>query len=114
MSQACIFCKIIAGDIPAILIYEDEDVLAFNDISPQAPTHILVIPRKHIPGPAALTEADHVLSGKLVHIGTRLAAEAGLNDGFRLVMNNGESAGQTVFHLHMHVLGGRAMTWPPG
>lgn len=114
MSQDCIFCKIIAGDIPATLVYEDDEIIAFNDISPQAPTHILVIPRKHITGPAALTDADQALIGKLVKTGTDLAAQAGLEDGFRLVMNNGESAGQTVFHLHMHVLGGRQMTWPPG
>jgi len=114
MSQDCIFCKIINGDIPATLLYEDDDLLAFNDISPQAPTHILVIPRKHITGPAALTEADQALMGKLVKLGTELADKAGLDDGFRLVMNNGASAGQTVFHLHMHVLGGRHLTWPPG
>ncbi len=114
MSQECIFCKIIAGDIPAKLLYEDDDVLAFNDISPVAPTHILVIPRKHIIGPAALTEADQALTGKLVQVGTDLAAQTGLTEGFRLVINDGKSAGQTVFHLHLHVLGGRVMTWPPG
>ncbi|NQV43003.1 MAG: histidine triad nucleotide-binding protein [Candidatus Marinimicrobia bacterium] len=114
MSQDCIFCKIIAGDIPATLLFEDDDILAFNDISPQAPTHILVIPRKHITGPGALTEADQTLIGKLVVKGTQLAAKVGLDDGYRLVMNNGEKAGQTVFHLHLHVLGGRVMTWPPG
>ncbi len=114
MSQECIFCKIINGDIPAKLIYEDDDVVAFNDISPQAPTHILVIPRKHMAGPAEVTQADETLMGKLVKLGADLAKEAGLADGFRLVMNNGERAGQTVFHLHMHVLGGRNMTWPPG
>ena len=114
MSNECIFCKIIAGDIPAQLLYEDEDILAFNDISPQAPTHILVIPKKHIKGPAAVTDSDQPLIGKLVKIGTDLAEKAGLQNGFRLVMNNGENAGQTVFHLHMHVLGGRPMTWPPG
>lgn len=114
MSQECIFCKIIAGDIPATLLYEDEDVLAFNDISPQAPTHLLVIPRKHITGPSALTDADQVLIGKLIKKGTELAAEVRLDDGYRLVMNNGEKAGQTVFHLHLHVLGGRVLTWPPG
>ena len=114
MSQDCIFCKIIAGDIPATLLYEDEDVIAFNDISPQAPTHILVIPRRHIAGPGALTKADQALIGKLVIKGTELAEEVGLDGGFRLVMNNGESAGQTVFHLHLHVMGGREMTWPPG
>jgi len=114
VSQDCIFCKIIAGDIPATLLYEDEDVIAFNDISPQAPTHILVIPRRHITGPGALTKADQALIGKLVIKGTELAEEVGLDNGFRLVMNNGESAGQTVFHLHLHVMGGREMTWPPG
>jgi histidine triad (HIT) family protein len=112
--QDCIFCKIIAGDIPATLLFEDDDIIAFNDISPQAPKHILVIPRRHITGPDTLTKADHTLIGKLVVKGTELAAKAGLDDGFRLVMNNGENAGQTVFHLHLHVLGGRVMTWPPG
>ena len=114
MSQDCIFCKLIAGDIPAKLLYEDDDILAFNDISPQAPTHILVIPRAHIQGPSDLTEADEAMMGKLVRKGTEIADQAGLTDGFRLVMNNGEQAGQTVFHLHMHILGGRAMQWPPG
>lgn len=114
MSQDCIFCKIIHGDIPADLLYQDDEVLAFNDISPQAPTHILVIPKQHISGPERLTAADEALIGKLVRVGTDLAKEQGLDDGFRLVMNNGERAGQTVFHLHMHVLGGRSMTWPPG
>ncbi len=90
MSQDCIFCKIIAGDIPATLLFEDDDILAFNDISPQAPTHILVIPRKHITGPAALTEADQALIGKLVVKGTQLADKAGLDDGFLLVINNCE------------------------
>ncbi|MEA3285785.1 MAG: histidine triad nucleotide-binding protein [Candidatus Marinimicrobia bacterium] len=114
MTQDCIFCKIIAGDIPAKLLYEDAEMLAFNDISPQAPTHILIIPKKHIAGPAALTADDELLMGKMVNLGTTLATEAGLQDGFRLVMNNGENAGQTVFHLHLHVLGGRTMIWPPG
>ena len=114
MSQECIFCKIINGDIPAKLIYEDSEVLAFNDISPQAPVHLLVIPKKHIAGPAALSDMDQHLMGKIIKIGTDLAAEKGLKAGFRLVINDGELAGQTVFHLHLHVLGGRAMTWPPG
>lgn len=114
MTQECIFCKIIAGDIPATLLYEDDDILAFNDISPAAPIHILVIPRKHITGPASLSKADQSLIGKMILKGTELAIDADLTDGYRLVMNNGESAGQTVFHLHLHVLGGRNMTWPPG
>jgi len=114
MPQNCIFCKILSGDIPATLIYEDKDIVAFNDISPQAPTHILVIPRKHISGPASLTAADQPLMGKLINVGVELAKQSDLGDGYRLVMNNGERAGQTVFHLHMHILGGRTMTWPPG
>jgi histidine triad (HIT) family protein len=114
MSQECIFCKIINGDIPATLLFEDDDVIAFNDISPQAPTHILVIPKKHIKGPAALSDEDQPLMGKIVKVATNLAEELGLEDGFRLVMNNGELAGQTVFHIHLHLMGGRSMTWPPG
>jgi len=114
MSQECIFCKIIAGEIPAKLLYQDDDVIAFNDISPQAPTHFLVIPRKHITGPGALSQADQPLMGKLLKMGTDLAEQAGLSEGYRMVLNNGARAGQTVFHLHMHVLGGRTLTWPPG
>ena len=114
MSEDCIFCKIIRGDIPAELLYQDDDVLAFSDISPQAPTHMLVIPKKHISAPRDIGESDEALIGKLVRVGTDLAKEQGLSDGFRLVMNNGERAGQTVFHIHMHVLGGRTLTWPPG
>ena len=114
MAQDCIFCKIINGDIPAKLIFEDDDVLAFHDVNPQAPAHILVIPRKHISGPDALGDEGIVLAGKLVKTGTELASQLGLTDGYRMVMNNGEKAGQTVFHLHLHILGGRSMTWPPG
>lgn len=114
MSEECIFCKIIRGDIPAELLYQDDDVLAFSDISPQAPTHLLVIPKQHISAPGDITESDEALIGKLIRVGTDLAKEKGLADGFRLVMNNGERAGQTVFHIHLHVLGGRNMTWPPG
>jgi len=114
MSQDCIFCKIISGDIPAELLYQDEDVLAFSDISPQAPKHFLVIPKKHISKPSEIEEADETLVGRMMRVGTDLAEEQGLTDGFRLVMNNGERAGQTVFHIHLHVLGGRTMTWPPG
>lgn len=110
----CLFCKICNGDIPASKIYEDEEVVAFWDISPQAPKHFLVIPRKHLAGPASMTEDDTGLVGRLVHVAARLAAENGIGDNFRLVVNNGADAGQTVFHLHIHVLGGRAMGWPPG
>ncbi|OGR07430.1 MAG: histidine triad nucleotide-binding protein [Deltaproteobacteria bacterium RIFOXYD12_FULL_50_9] len=113
MTENCIFCKIIAGQIPAKKLYEDDKILAFWDINPAAPVHFLVIPKKHVSGPAALAEEDQDLVGKLLRDGARLAKENGI-DHFRLVMNNGSEAGQTVFHLHMHVLGGRHLTWPPG
>lgn len=113
MDKNCLFCKIINGDIPAKKFYEDEDLVAFWDISPQAPKHFLVIPKKHLAGPAAITPADQALIGKLMSTAARLAAEQGVPQ-FRLVINNGAAAGQTVFHLHMHVLGGRPMNWPPG
>ncbi|MEW6521300.1 MAG: histidine triad nucleotide-binding protein [Desulfurivibrio sp.] len=114
MHPNCLFCKIINGDIPASKLYEDDEVTAFWDIAPQAPRHFLVIPKKHITGPAALGSEDEQLIGKVMRTGARLAAENGIGDGFRMVFNNGAEAGQTVFHLHMHVLGGRAMNWPPG
>lgn len=114
MSEHCLFCKIVAGQIPAEKIYEDHDLLAFRDISPQAPTHFLVIPKKHIIGPAFLEEEDEQLVGKMMRTAARLAAELELVDGYRLVFNNGAAAGQTVFHIHLHVLGGRQLQWPPG
>lgn len=110
----CLFCKIIAGDIPADKIYEDEDVLAFRDISPQAPCHFLVIPKKHISDLNGVGEDDDNLAGKVVRIGAELAAKEGLDGGYRVVFNNGPDSGQVVFHIHMHVLGGRQMNWPPG
>lgn len=110
----CLFCKIIDGDIPAEKLYEDDNVLAFRDISPQAPTHFLVIPKKHIPSPPDLTPDDEVLLGKMMRAASRVAAEQGLDDGFRVVINSGKKAGQVVFHIHMHILGGRPMGWPPG
>ncbi len=113
MNQDCIFCKIINGDIPANKLYEDDDVVAFWDINPEAPKHFLVIPRKHISGPAGITAEDEKLAGKMIRAASSLAKENGI-EHFRLVMNNGAEAGQTVFHIHMHVLGGRRMGWPPG
>ena len=113
MSNDCLFCKIIAGDIPANKLYEDDDIFAFWDISPQAPKHFLVIPKKHISGPSDVSENDAELIGRLIKKGGELARENG-TPGYRLVFNNGAEAGQTVFHIHMHVLGGRAMSWPPG
>jgi len=109
----CIFCKIIRGEIPANKLHEDDDVLAFWDISPQAPKHFLVIPKKHIAAPDAMTPADEALIGRVTRKAAELAAANGIPE-CRLVMNNGAAAGQTVFHLHMHVLGGRPLTWPPG
>ncbi|MDO9043587.1 MAG: histidine triad nucleotide-binding protein [Desulfocapsaceae bacterium] len=114
MNKHCLFCKIIAGEIPADTLYEDDEFLAFRDISPQAPVHFLVIPKKHIAGPAFMEEEDEQLIGKMMRVGAQLAKDLELVDGFRMVFNNGAAAGQTVFHIHLHVLGGRQMQWPPG
>ena len=106
----CLFCKIVAGEIPATVVLEDEKVLAFRDINPAAPTHVLVIPKEHVPDvrdAEAGTVADVIAGAKQV------ASKEGLTS-FRLVFNNGAEAGQSVFHLHVHVLGGRGMSWPPG
>ncbi|CAK8711125.1 MAG: histidine triad nucleotide-binding protein [Candidatus Electrothrix sp. AX5] len=113
MAEDCLFCKIIQGDIPSDKLYEDDEVLAFRDIAPTAPVHFLVIPKKHISGPSAVAEEDEQLMGKLIRIGNQVAKEEGIEQ-FRLVFNNGAEAGQTVFHIHMHVLGGRSLSWPPG
>jgi histidine triad (HIT) family protein len=113
--MSCLFCKIIAREIPAKIVLENDHVLAFEDVNPQAPTHILVIPKKHIVGIHEATKEDAALLGELM-LGAREAAEAaGLHEtGYRLVVNNGAHAGQSVLHLHMHVLGGRQLGWPPG
>ena len=108
-----IFGKIARGEAPARLVYEDDRALAFHDVAPKAPTHILVIPRKPIQKLSDAGEQDEALLGHLLLVARRVAADAGLED-FRLVVNNGAGAGQTVFHLHVHVLGGRGMSWPPG
>ena len=113
MNEDCLFCKIIQGAIPSDTLYEDDEVLAFRDIAPAAPVHFLVIPKKHISGPSAVEEEDEQLIGKLMRIGNQVAQKEGLEQ-FRLVFNNGEDAGQTVFHIHMHVIGGRSLNWPPG
>jgi len=109
-----IFKKIIDHEIPADIVYEDELCLAFRDISPQAPTHILVIPKKEITAVDALTEDDQLLVGHIFMVIQKIAKEEGLADGFRVVTNNGLMAGQTVPHLHFHLLGGRPFGWPPG
>jgi len=111
----CIFCKIAAGDIPADKIYEDEHVVAFRDLGPQAPTHVLVIPRRHVATLNDLTEADAELVGRMYLAAKEVAKIDGIaEDGYRTVMNCNAAGGQTVFHLHLHLLGGRQMTWPPG
>jgi len=111
----CIFCKIVAGGIPADIIYEDEDVLVFRDLNPQAPTHVLVIPRRHISTLNDLQPEDAELAGKMSLAAKTVARQEGIADeGYRVVFNCNAGAGQTVFHIHMHVLGGRPMGWPPG
>lgn len=110
----CLFCKIVAGEIPARKLYEDDQVIAFHDIGPQAPVHFLVIPKKHISTLNDLSEADKPLAGHILLTAQRLAKEQGCEEGFRVVMNCNELGGQTVYHIHMHVLGQRQLTWPPG
>ena len=115
MADDCLFCKIIAGEIPSNKVYSDDDVYAFHDISPAAPTHILIIPKKHLTDVAASDASDQALLGKLLLKANEIAAEQGLSeDGFRYVINTGSDGGQTVYHLHLHILGGRALSWPPG
>lgn len=110
----CIFCKIIAGEIPSKKIYEDERCYAFHDIDPKAPVHFLVIPKEHITGANKIDEANALLVGHIFAVIAKIAAELGCGDDFRVVTNCGLKAGQTVDHLHFHVLSGRDMTWPPG
>jgi histidine triad (HIT) family protein len=111
----CLFCAIAAGEVPATLVHEDDDVVAFRDINPQAPTHILVIPREHIGSAAELTPAQDPVWARLLHVAQQLADADGIDEkGFRIVTNVGRDGGQTVRHLHLHLLGGRPMTWPPG
>lgn len=110
-----IFCKIVDGDIPSDKVYEDEEVYAFKDVNPAAPTHILVIPKEHIVSLWEAEEDQAELLGKLMLRARDVARDAGLeDDGFRLVINNGAGAGQSVFHIHLHVIGGRDLSWPPG
>lgn len=109
-----IFAKIIRREIPAAIEYEDDRCLAFHDVAPQAPTHLLVIPKQPIPSLAEVTAADSPLLGHLVQIATQLARQLELGDGYRLVINCGRNGGQTVDHLHIHLLGGRPLSWPPG
>ena len=111
----CLFCKMVRGEIKPRMVLETDDLIAFEDIHPQAPTHVLVVPRKHIATPNDIGPEDAALIGKLVLAARRIAEERQLSEsGYRLVMNCNRGGGQTVFHLHLHLLGGRPMTWPPG
>jgi len=109
----CLFCKIAAGEIPSKKVYADDRIYAFHDIAPKAPTHVLVVPRRHIARLSEAGAAEKELIGDVVAAAASVARDLGL-DHYRLVINNGEGAGQTVFHLHVHLLGGRPMAWPPG
>ncbi len=110
----CVFCRIVRGEAPARLVYQDEDVTAFHDIHPRAPVHILIVPNNHIVGVEQVEPEDAALLGKLFIVARMLAEQEDIVNGYRLVVNNGPMAGQSVFHLHMHLLGGRTLGWPPG
>ena len=111
----CLFCKIVNRQIPASIVYEDDRVLAFNDINPQGPTHVLVIPKQHIPSLNDLAPEHDALGGELARRAAAIAKERGISaGGFRTVFNTNRDAGQTVFHIHLHLIGGRSLAWPPG
>ena len=115
MTKDCIFCRIVDGQATAKIVFEDETVVAFEDLHPQAPVHLLVVPRRHLPSLKEATAEDEPLLGHLFTVAANLARERGLETkGYRTVINNGSGAGQSVFHLHVHVLGGRVFRWPPG
>ena len=111
----CLFCKVIAREVPSSIVYEDDRVLAFNDINPQAPTHVLVVPKRHIASLNDLTPEDDQIIGEIVRRAAAIAGEKGIAiSGFRTVFNTNRGAGQTVFHIHLHLIGGRSLHWPPG
>ena len=115
MTETCLFCRIVAGEIPSTKVHEDDLVLAIRDIAPQAPTHVLLMPRRHVSSLADLTDADAALLGRLFAVSAEVARAEGIEaDGYRVVSNHGRAAGQSVEHLHLHLLGGRAFAWPPG
>ena len=115
MSHDCLFCRILKREVPAKIVHEDEQAIAFEDINPQAPTHILILPRKHIVGLNDAAEEDAALLGHLHLVAAQLARQRGIAEsGYRTVLNTGRGAGQSIFHLHLHLLGGRGMRWPPG
>jgi histidine triad (HIT) family protein len=114
-APACLFCRIVADEIPSTRVHEDDLVIAFRDIAPRAPTHVLVIPRRHIPSAADLVESDGALLGRMFAVAAEIARTEGIADGgYRLVSNVGKWGGQTVDHLHLHLMGGRSFDWPPG
>ncbi len=110
----CLFCKISSGQIPAKKVYEDDQVFAFEDIDPKAPTHVLIVPKRHLGGLKEAESSDAATIGQLNLAAARIAHQRGLDNGYRTVLNVGPDAGQTVFHLHLHLLGGRKLAWPPG
>lgn len=110
----CIFCKIARNEIPSEKLYEDDEIVAFNDLEPQAPVHVLIIPKAHISSANEITEENSDIIGKIFMVAAKIAKEQGLNKGYRIVNNCGEDGGQTVQHLHFHLLGGRKMHWPAG
>lgn len=114
MANDCMFCRIVRGEIPAKKVYEDQHTFAFEDINPQAPTHVLVIPKKHVVGLKESTEEEADLIGRCHLTAAKIAKQRGIETGYRTVLNVGPGAGQSVFHLHVHLLGGRNLTWPPG
>ncbi len=114
MSTDCLFCHIVAGQVPASIVYQDDHTVAFRDIHPVAPVHILLVPREHIENVAHMQADDANALGQLLLAAAEIAKHEGIQDGYRLVTNNGANAGQSVFHLHFHLLGGRRMSWPPG
>ena len=115
MPEECLFCKIFAREIPAKEVFRDEEIVAFEDIRPVAPVHVIVIPKEHIPSVHELTPEHGVMLGRMIQVANGIADQRKIDrDGYRLVFNKGPQAGQTVYHLHVHLLGGRAMAWPPG
>lgn len=114
VDPSCLFCRIVAGEIPADVVHQSATTLAFRDLQPQAPTHVLVIPRSHYPNAATLAQGEPATAAHLFDAAREIAAAEGLENGYRLVLNTGPDANQTVFHAHLHVLGGRSMGWPPG
>ncbi len=110
----CLFCKIIGGEIPSNKVYEDDTVFAFRDIDPQAPVHILIVPKEHIASVKDINESNSAVVAHIFEVAAKIAKAEGLDDGFRIVNNCGDSAGQTVKHLHFHLMGGREFTWPAG